>query len=158
MNPFEKHGIAHLSASSLNAARSSQAYWLISYLAKIKDSGSIAMLAGQAAEEAVSRKLFNPDMPTDECVGFAAKIFKQKTALGGHDPEDRESKLEEIVGRVADGRKKAFDGMVRNAIVALSPYAKNLSECRSIMAGISCSIRSWLPALESMEQCLLFGR
>lgn len=122
MNPFEKHGIEHLSASSLNAARSSQAYWLISYLAKVKDHGSISMLTGQAAEEAVSRKLFNPDLPIDECVEFAAKSFKQKTALGGHDPEEREAKLEEIVGRAADGRKKAFDGMVRNAITALSPY------------------------------------
>lgn len=122
MNPFEQHGIAHLSASSLNAFRSSQAYWIISYLAKIKDPSNIAIFAGQAAEDAVSHGLFNPTASIEECIDLAAKAYRHKTALGGYDPEDREAKLEEIVGREAEGRKKAFEGFVRNALTALRPY------------------------------------
>lgn len=122
MNPFEKHGIAHLSASSLNSARSNQPYWLISYMGGIKDPANIAMHAGQAVEEAVAQGLFHPDLPIEQCIDTALKSYRQKTALGGYDPEDRESKLEEITGRPADGRKKAFDGFVRNALTALRPY------------------------------------
>lgn len=122
MNPFEQHGITHLSASSLNTFRSSQAYWIISYLAKIKDPANVAMLAGQAAEDAVSLGLFNPTLSIEQCIDQAAKAFREKTALGGFDPEEREGKLEDIIGREAEGRKKAFDGFVRNALNALRPY------------------------------------
>lgn len=122
MNPFEQHGIAHLSASSLNSARSNQAYWLISYMGGIKDPANIAMHAGQAVEEAVALGLFHPGLPIEQCIDAAVKAYRQKTALGGYDQEIRESKLEEITGRAAEGRKKAFDGMVRNALTALRPY------------------------------------
>lgn len=122
MNPFEKHGIAHLSASSLNSARSNQSYWLISYMGGIKDPANIPMLAGQAVEEAVALGLFHPDLPIEQCIDAAVKAYRQKTALGGYDQEDREAKLEEITGRAAEGRKKAHDGFVRNALTALRPY------------------------------------
>lgn len=122
MNPFERHGITHLSASSLNAARSSMAYWIVSYLGNVKDSSNLLMIAGQAAEDAVTRGLFHPDYPVEECVAFAGREYMEKTAIGNFNPEKRQEKLEEIIGRAAEGRKKAFDGFVRNALTALRPY------------------------------------
>ena len=122
MNPFERHGITHLSASSLNTARSSMAFWIISYLGNIKEGSNLLMIAGQAAEDAVSRGLFYPDYPIEECVAFAGREYMEKTAIGNFDPEKRQDKLEEIIGRAAEGRKKAFDGFVRNALTALRPY------------------------------------
>lgn len=122
MNAFEIHGIGHLSASSLNAARSSLAYWLVHYRAQVRDPSNISMIAGQAAEEGVSVGLFDTTCPIEKCVELAGGEYLRNTAIGNYDPEDRQSKLEEIIGRAAEGRKKAFDGFVRNALTALRPY------------------------------------
>lgn len=122
MNAFERHGIKHLSASSLNTARSSLAYWLVHYRAEVKESSNVSMLAGQAAESAVSLALFDPSVPIEKCVELAKIDYLKSTAIGNYDPDDRQSKLEEIIGREGEGRKKPFDGFVRNAIAALRPY------------------------------------
>ncbi len=122
MNAFERHGIDHLSASSLNTARSSLAYWLVHYRAQVKEPSSISMIAGQTSETAVSMGLFDPSIPVDKCVELAKIDYMRETAIGNYDPDDRHSKLEDIIGRAAEGRKKAFNGFVRNAIAALRPY------------------------------------
>lgn len=122
MNPFEKHGITHLSASSLNLARHSLALWTLHYLKGVRGKGSLPMYAGIAAEDGVSYGLFNPHAPVDECIQVAVETFKRKTVLEGFDPEACQEKLEEITGRPAEGRKKAFDGMVANGLKALRPY------------------------------------
>ena len=57
MNPFQKHGIEHLSASSLNLARDNFPLWIVRYLGKVKGQQSVNMLAGIAVEEAVARGL-----------------------------------------------------------------------------------------------------
>lgn len=122
MNPFENHGIKHLSASSLNLARHSLPLWLLHYLGGIKGAASMAMHAGQAIEDGVTQGLFHPGIPAEQCIETAIQSFRHKTALGGFDPEARDAKIEEIAGREAEGRKKAFDGFVRNALTALRPY------------------------------------
>jgi hypothetical protein len=121
-NAFEKHGIEHLSASSLNLARHSLALWTIRYLKDVKGRSNMPMYAGIAVENAVSCGLFNPNMPVSECVHIAVDGFKRKTALGGFDPDQRQAKLEEIAGREPEGRKKGFDGMVANALNVLRDY------------------------------------
>lgn len=121
MNSFQQHGIAHLSASSLNLARDNLPLWIIRYLGKVKGQQSVNMLAGIAVEEAVARGLDHPDMDEDIIVQFAREEYLKKTALG-FDKEDRDNKLQEITGRPAEGRKQAWDGMVRNALRALRPY------------------------------------
>lgn len=121
MNPFKQHGIKHLSASSLNLARDNFPLWIIRYLGKVKGQQSVNMLAGIAVEEAVTRGLNYPKMDEDTLVQFAKDEYLKKTALG-FDGEARANKLEEIVGREAEGRKKAYDGMVRNALRSLRPY------------------------------------
>ena len=122
MNAFERHGIDHLSASSLNAARSSLAYWLVHYRAKVRDPSNLSMLAGQVAEDAVSMALFDNTIPPEKCVELAKIDFLKGTTIGNYDPDDRQAKLEDIIGREAEGRKKAYPGFVRKAITALRPY------------------------------------
>lgn len=121
MDPFTKHGIKHLSASSLNLARDNFPLWIIKYLGKVKGQQSVNMLAGIAVEEAVSRGLSFPHMDEDTIIQFAKDEYLKKTALG-FDTEDRDNKLQEIVGRPAEGRKQAWNGMVRNALHVLRPY------------------------------------
>lgn len=121
MNPFQKHGIEHLSASSLNLARDNLPLWIIRYLGKVKGQQSVNMLAGIAVEEAVARGLDHPDMDEEAIIQFAKDEYLKKTALG-FDQEDRENKLQEITGRPAEGRKQAWDGMVRTALRTLRPY------------------------------------
>lgn len=121
MNPFQKHGIEHLSASSLNLARDNLPLWIIRYLGKVKGQQSVNMLAGIAVEEAIARGLDHPDMDEETIIQFAKDEYLKKTALG-FDQEDRESKLQEITGRPAEGRKQGWDGMVRNALRTLRPY------------------------------------
>ncbi len=122
MNAFERHGITHLSASSLNAARNSMAFWIVSYLGKVKESPNLSMIAGHAAEEGVSMGLFDPEASLEHCVARAAREYRRHTAIGHYDHDDHHAKLEEIIGRAAEGRKKAFDGFVKNALTALRPY------------------------------------
>lgn len=121
MNPFQQHGIEHLSASSLNLARDNLPLWIIRYLGKVKGQQSVNMLAGIAVEDAVARGLDHPDMDEEAIIQFAKDEYLKKTALG-FDQEDRENKLQEITGRPAEGRKQAWDGMVRNALRTLRPY------------------------------------
>ena len=121
-NPFERHGIAHLSASSLNLARSSLALWVTRYLFRTKGLSSVAMIAGQAAEDAVAHGLFNEGASLDDCRDLARQSYMRRTALGGFAPEARQAKLAEVVGYPAEGRKKAAPGMVATALEALRPY------------------------------------
>ena len=106
MNPFQKYGIEHLSASSLNLARDNLPLWIIRYLGKVKGQQSVNMLAGIAVEDAVARGLDHPDMDEEAIIQFAKDEYLKKTALG-FDQEDRENKLQEITGRPAEGRKQA---------------------------------------------------
>lgn len=50
MNPFQKHEIKHLSASSLNLWRGSPGVWALKYLAKIREDENAAMNRGKAVE------------------------------------------------------------------------------------------------------------
>lgn len=122
MNPFETHGIDHLSASSLNLARSNLSLWVVQYLFGERGQPSLAMIAGNAVEDGVAHGLFHPGADLEACKVIARDSFMRRTALGGFDPEAREAKLAEIVGYPAEGRRKAAPGMVATALEALRPY------------------------------------
>lgn len=51
MNAFKKHGIEHLSASSLNLWRESPGIWALRYLGRVKDDGNPAMWRGKSVED-----------------------------------------------------------------------------------------------------------
>lgn len=50
MSPFERHGIKHLSASSLNCYLSEPAFWTLKYLFGVKDESGPAAKRGIAVE------------------------------------------------------------------------------------------------------------
>lgn len=54
---FQRHGIEHLSCSSLSLWRSAPGLWAVQYLAKIKDGGNAAMWRGSAVEGGLSTLL-----------------------------------------------------------------------------------------------------
>lgn len=56
-NSFERFGINHLSASSLNLWKNAPGIWSIRYLAKIKDAGNPAMWRGSAVENGLTALL-----------------------------------------------------------------------------------------------------
>ena len=51
MNPFEVHGITHLSPSSLNLFIQQPGIWALRYLAHQKDAGNVKMWRGNAVEK-----------------------------------------------------------------------------------------------------------
>ena len=58
MNALERHGIDHLSASSLNLWRASPGLWSARYLAGLKDDANAAMWRGTAVEAGLRHVLY----------------------------------------------------------------------------------------------------
>jgi len=59
IDPFERHGIDHLSPSSLRLWRDAPAVWIGKYLLKAPDESGPGAWRGRAVEAAVDRLLFN---------------------------------------------------------------------------------------------------
>jgi len=58
MNPFERHGITHLSASSLGLYRDQPAAWVCRYLLRVKDEAGPGAWRGTATEAGMDMYLF----------------------------------------------------------------------------------------------------
>ena len=119
-NPFERHGIHRLSASSLNLARANTAAWLISYGYDVKQSASLPMMAGSVTEQAVEFGIRNPDASIEACNDFARTEWGKRTRLGGFKEIDRQSKLDAMCGY--GSARKSYPGMVENAVKELRQY------------------------------------
>ena len=63
-SPFSKHGIKHLSASSLNLHRNEPALWCLKYLMKKKDGVGPGAWRGSAVEAGLDYWLFKKDEKT----------------------------------------------------------------------------------------------
>lgn len=83
MNAFEKHGITHLSPSSVNLFVAQPALWCASYLMKRRTPVGPAAHRGTAIECGVEAGLFAPDMPVEECQKIAEAKFHSLTRLSG---------------------------------------------------------------------------
>ena len=81
MNAFEKHGIGHLSASSINLFIAQPALWACSYLMKMRTPVGPAAHRGTAIECGVEAGLFDPAMPVAECGKLAMEKFHSLTRL-----------------------------------------------------------------------------
>jgi hypothetical protein len=60
-DPFERHGIDHLSPSSLRLFREAPAVWIGKYLMRVEDLGGPGAWRGKAVEAGVDRLLFGFD-------------------------------------------------------------------------------------------------
>jgi hypothetical protein len=107
-NPFERHGLAHLSASQLNLYRASPALWVVEYLLRMRGSVGVAAHCGTAVEAGVAAGLLDPAMAVENCTAIAQKRYRELTLLSGD--AKRDDKGAEI------------PGMVGHALEALRPY------------------------------------
>lgn len=81
MNAFERHGITHLSPSSVNLFIAQPALWAASYLMKKRAAVGPAAHRGTAIEVGVEAGLFDPEMPVEECQKIGAAKFHNLTRL-----------------------------------------------------------------------------
>lgn len=101
MNSFERHGIDHLSPSSINAWIGAPSLWVLEKLLKFRGQMGCAAHRGTATETGVSAGLFDHELTEDACVALALPHYDRLTALSG-DPK-RETERAVIPGMVKQG-------------------------------------------------------
>lgn len=89
-NAFERHGLDHLSASSINLFVAQPAMWAMQKLMGRKTGVGPAAHRGTSIEAGVEMGLFEPDAPVEACQELAIARFNQLTALSGHPGVDKE--------------------------------------------------------------------
>jgi hypothetical protein len=83
VNGFEKHGITHLSASSLNSYAMQPALWVMERLLKMSAPVGAASHRGTSIEAGVAAGLLDRNKPVDECQSVAVDCYSKLTALSG---------------------------------------------------------------------------
>lgn len=109
MNPFERHGLEHLSPSSCNLFAAEPALWVMEKVLKKVGPVGAAAHRGSAVEAGIIHGLSNPGDPkaaTKEAMG----VFSGKTALSGDPRLERE--------------QAGIPDMVRQGLIELGPYGK----------------------------------
>jgi hypothetical protein len=116
MDPFQKHGIEHLSASSINTFVAQPAFWAMRYLLGWKDEGNEKMWRGSAVEAGLDQILFGR---TDEAVPSAIQAFEENAQGECSDPIEKERNnlpafIEQAASAVGglpkpDGRQLKFE-------------------------------------------------
>jgi len=96
--PFSRHGVEHLSPSSLNMFVASPAIWVMERLLKKRAPVGAAAHRGTAVEAGVVHGLMDHTAPLEDCVAIAEKRFRELTALS-RDPR-REKEQDGIPGTV----------------------------------------------------------
>lgn len=109
MNPFAKHGIQHLSPSSLNLFAACPALWVMERLMGRRGPVGAAAHRGTAVEEGVA-KMLTDGITADEATTLALTLFDKKTALSGDPKRDKER------ASIAD--------MIPHAYATLAPWGK----------------------------------
>lgn len=105
---FTRHGIDHLSASSLNLWAAQPALWIMERLLGRRTPPGIPAARGRAVEHGVHLGLSNPRLSIEECVEGAEREFIRQTALSA-DPRREEE-------------RKKLAGWVRGALAELRQY------------------------------------
>lgn len=108
MTPFERHGIDHLSASSLNVWAAEPAIWIMERLLHRRSPTGIPAARGKAVEHGVHVGLIDTAKPIEDCVAEAEREFNRETVLAG-DPR-------------RDDERANIGGYVRGALAELRQY------------------------------------
>ena len=106
-NGFEKHGIKHLSNSSISLWESNPAQWVMSYLLKEKRPSSAAMWRGIAVEDGVVVCLDGGTL-TDAVAAALARFDKEIT----------------FADEKTEKERAAIAPMIELAVAELEPYGK----------------------------------
>jgi hypothetical protein len=105
---FTRHGIEHLSASSINLWAAQPALWVMERLLGRRTPPGITAARGRAVEYGVHLGLSNPQLSIEQCIDGAEREFARQTALSS-DPR-------------RDDERKKLAGWVRGALVELRQY------------------------------------
>lgn len=105
---FARHGIDHLSASSLNLWAAQPALWITERLLGRRTPIGIPAARGRSVEHGVHAGLIDPSKTPAECVVEAEREFNRETALTGDQRRDEER------GKIA--------GYVHGALAELRKY------------------------------------
>jgi hypothetical protein len=104
VNPFEQHGIKHLSASSLNTWAAEPAMWVLQKLAGKQTPAGFAAHRGTASESGIVAGLLQPAMPIVEAQQIALDQFDSLSAMSKNPKALKERAA--IPGIVEQGIKK----------------------------------------------------
>ena len=107
-NPFETHGIPHLSPSTCNLFTSSPATFVMKKCLKKTSAVGPAAYRGTAVEDGISHGLFNLDAPLAECSKVALDKFNTLASF--------------ISGEKVDKERKAIPDMVEMGLRELRGY------------------------------------
>lgn len=100
-NAFERHGIDHLSPSSINSWINAPSLWVLEKLVGFRGNMGASAHRGTAVEVGVSLGLFDHKLSAQDCLGPALKEYDKLTALSG-DPK-REAERAVIPAMIARG-------------------------------------------------------
>jgi hypothetical protein len=101
MNGFARHGIDHLSASSLNLWAAEPAVWALERLLGHKSPSTAMMARGKAVEEGVHAGLIDPNRPLDGCIAIAQNAFDREMTFNAD--ERKSSERANLAGYVEHG-------------------------------------------------------
>ena len=75
MTPFERHGIDHLSPSSINSWLNAPSLWVLEKLLDHRGRMGAAAHRGTATEVGVSAGLFDHKLTQAECLALALPVY-----------------------------------------------------------------------------------
>ena len=116
MDPFAKHGIDHLSVSSLALFRNEPALWVARYLYKVKDESGVPAWRGNAVEAGLNQALAGEDDDTSIAV-----------ALSNFEKEANGEVTDEI-----EAERANIPSMVRLVATNLRPLGRPLTTQRRV--------------------------
>jgi hypothetical protein len=96
-----RHGIEHLSASSLNLWATEPAVWLMERLLGYRSLPSALMARGRSVEDGVHAGLIDPALPVGSCIERALATYDREMTLNPDERRDSERAL--IPGYVDHG-------------------------------------------------------
>jgi len=141
MNPFERHGIGHLSPSSLALYRNSPALWCLKYLWHVQDDEMPFAWRGRAVEAAVDAIVMD-NASDDSAIELAMAVFESE-AGGELTPEvNRErNAIPDMVRRASPLFRRLGQPIASLASVGLR-YGWTRSRSRSLASRITCIAHS----------------
>ncbi|MGB6538635.1 MAG: PD-(D/E)XK nuclease family protein [Xanthobacteraceae bacterium] len=98
---FSRHGIEHLSASSLNLWAAEPAIWVMERLLGLRSPQLALMARGKAVEDGVHAGLIDKSVPVEKCIERALATYDREMTL--NPDERRTSERESIPGYVEHG-------------------------------------------------------
>ena len=106
----ERHGLKHLSVSTLNLFQNAPGLFILEKLMGKRQPVGCAAHRGNAVEAGIIMGLNDPDAPLEDCIAKALTEFDRLSALSTDHNREKE--------------RKGIGGMVQNGLAELRPYGK----------------------------------